>query len=45
VGVPGFKDYYHEDLNRDEWGLIRAAQVESYHGYVFATLDAAAPPL
>src|SRR5690242_1229166 len=39
VGVPGFKDYYHEDLNRDEWGLIRAAQVDSYRGFVFATLD------
>ena len=22
VGVPGFKDYYHEDLNREEWGLV-----------------------
>src|SRR5215831_16430319 len=45
VGVPGFKDYYHEDLNREEWGLVRAAQVESYHGYVFATLDSEAPNL
>src|SRR6185295_11219933 len=45
VGVPGFKDYYHEDLNREEWGLIKAAQVESYMGYVFATLDADAPGL
>src|SRR5436853_5806586 len=45
VGVPGFKDYYHEDLNRDEWGLIRAAQVESYMGFIFATLDPEAPAL
>src|SRR5437762_742996 len=45
VGVPGFKDYYHEDLNREEWGLITAAQVESYKGFIFATLDAEAPAL
>src|SRR6266849_159794 len=45
VGVPGFKDYYHEDLNREEWGLIRAAHVESYKGFIFATLDPEAPGL
>src|SRR5437867_3240835 len=45
VGVPGFKDYYHEDLKRDEWGLVKAAQVESYKGFVFATLDPEAPSL
>ncbi len=45
VGVPGFKDYYHEDLNREEWGLVAAPKVESYHGYVFASLDEKAPTL
>src|SRR3954464_2183678 len=45
VGVPGFKDYYHEDLDRAEWGLISAAKVESYKGFVFATLDPEAPTL
>jgi phenylpropionate dioxygenase-like ring-hydroxylating dioxygenase large terminal subunit len=45
VGVPGFKDYYHEDLNREEWGLVRAAQVDSYKGFIFATLDPDAPGL
>src|SRR6202035_5114397 len=45
VGVPGFKDYYHEDLDREEWGLVKAAQVESYKGFVFATLDPEAPSL
>src|SRR5712691_7703544 len=45
VGVPGFKDYYHEDLNRAEWGLVTAAKVESYHGFIFATLDPDAVPL
>src|SRR5262249_15693484 len=44
VGAPGFKDYYHEDLKRDEWGLIRG-RTGSYHGFVFATLDEEAPDL
>src|SRR6476660_5203496 len=44
VGVPGFKDYYHEDLNREEWGLVRA-RTESYKGFVFACLDESAPGL
>src|SRR4051794_10528534 len=45
VGVPGFKDYYHEDLDRDAWGLVSAAKVDSYHGFIFATLDPDAAPL
>src|SRR5436309_688266 len=45
VGVPGFKDYYHEDFKREEWGLVRAAHVDSYKGFVFATLDPEAPSL
>ena len=45
VGVPGFKEVYHEELDREQWGLIRAAQVDSYKGMVFATMDPAAPSL
>jgi phenylpropionate dioxygenase-like ring-hydroxylating dioxygenase large terminal subunit len=45
VGVPGFKEVYHEELDREHWGLINAAQVDSYKGLVFATMDPAAPPL
>src|SRR5688572_8517682 len=45
VGVPGFKEVYHEDLNREEWGLIKAAHVASYGGLIFATMDPDAPPL
>jgi phenylpropionate dioxygenase-like ring-hydroxylating dioxygenase large terminal subunit len=45
VGVPGFKEVYHEELDRENWGLIRAPQVDSYKGLVFANLDADAPPL
>src|SRR5215510_13040433 len=45
VGVPGFKEVYHEELDRQNWGLISAAKVDSYHGYIFATLDENAPSL
>ena len=45
VGVPGFKEVYHEELDRENWGLVTAAQVASYKGFVFATMDPAAPPL
>ena len=45
VGVPGFKEVYHEDLDRENWGLIRSAQVDTYKGFVFATMDAEAPSL
>ena len=45
VGVPGFKEVYHEELDRENWGLVTAAQVDSYKGFVFATLDPAAPSL
>ena len=45
IGVPGYKNFYHEDLKRHEWGLIKAAKVGSYKGFVFATMDPTAPPL
>ncbi|MGD9714915.1 MAG: Rieske 2Fe-2S domain-containing protein [Thermomicrobiales bacterium] len=45
VGVPGFKEVYHEELDRENWGLIRAPKVESYKGLVFACMDDAAPTL
>jgi phenylpropionate dioxygenase-like ring-hydroxylating dioxygenase large terminal subunit len=45
VGVPGNKDLYHEELDRENWGLTRAPLVESYKGFVFANFDADAPPL
>ena len=45
VGVPGFKEVYHEELDRENWGLIKAAQVENYHGFVFANMDPDAPNL
>lgn len=45
IGVPGLKTYFHGDLDREKLGLARAAQVESLHGFWFATLDPDAPPL
>jgi 3-phenylpropionate/trans-cinnamate dioxygenase alpha subunit len=45
VGVPGFKEVYHEELDKESWGLIRAAHVDTYQGFVFATMDAEAPSL
>ncbi len=45
IGVPGQKTYYHDQLDRSRLGLAKAAQVESYLGFVFATLSAEAPPL
>ena len=45
IGVRGEDAFYRGGLDREASGLARAAQVESYRGFVFATLDAAAPPL
>jgi phenylpropionate dioxygenase-like ring-hydroxylating dioxygenase large terminal subunit len=42
VGVPGFKEVYHEELDRENWGLIKAGRVETYKGFVFANMDATA---
>jgi phenylpropionate dioxygenase-like ring-hydroxylating dioxygenase large terminal subunit len=44
-GVPGFRDLYHGELDKSQWGLIKAGKVESYKGFVFATMDPEAPPL
>ena len=45
VGVPGFKEVYHEELDRENWGLIKAAQVDTYQGFIFACMDPEAPEL
>jgi phenylpropionate dioxygenase-like ring-hydroxylating dioxygenase large terminal subunit len=44
-GVPGFRELYHEELDRERWGLVRVAQVDSYKGLIFGTFDPEAPPL
>src|SRR5688500_9029259 len=45
VGVPRFKEVYHEELDRENWGLIKAAQIETYNGFIFANMDPDAPAL
>ncbi len=45
VGVPGFKEVYHEELDRGNWGLIKAARVDAYKGFIFASMDPESPPL
>jgi len=45
VGMPGEEAFYRGGIDKQAWGLSRAAKVESYRGFVFATLDADAPCL
>jgi nitrite reductase/ring-hydroxylating ferredoxin subunit len=45
IGVPGLTSYYHKDLDKSKWGLAKAAQVDHFHGFYFATLDPDAPSL
>lgn len=45
IGVPGLTSYYHKDLDKSKWGLAKAAQVDNFHGFYFATLDPDAPSL
>ncbi len=44
VGIPNRKEAYG-GLDPHEWGLLQAAQVDTYRGLVFACLDDATPPL
>jgi phenylpropionate dioxygenase-like ring-hydroxylating dioxygenase large terminal subunit len=43
--VPGHENLYHGELRTAEWGLPKVAQVASYRGLVFGTLDPEAPSL
>jgi phenylpropionate dioxygenase-like ring-hydroxylating dioxygenase large terminal subunit len=45
TGVPYLKEAYHGELERERWGLIPVAQLDSYKGLLFATFDPAAPSL
>src|SRR5215813_4837746 len=44
VGVPYYREAYHEHLDRSQWGLIEVAQFENYKGALWATWDKEAPP-
>jgi len=43
--VPGRKDLYNGEIDREKWGLLRAPHVATYSGFVFACMDEDAPPL
>ena len=43
VGVPGYKEHYHEELDKKEWGLVPVAKMINYRGTIWATWDANAP--
>lgn len=45
VGVPYYREAYHEQLDRSQWGLIEVAQLSNYKGSIWATWDKEAPPL
>lgn len=45
LAVPGEKTYYRGAIERSRLGLVKAARVESYLGFWFATMDADAPAL
>ena len=38
-GVPQLENAYHNELNRDEWGLIEVPRVENFRGLLFANFD------
>lgn len=43
-GAPD-KTLYYSTIDKDAWGLLRAPNVSSIHGLIFACLDQDAPPL
>ncbi len=45
IGVPGLEQFYKNSLDRSEYGLKHVAQLDTYKGFVFATMDPTAPPL
>jgi phenylpropionate dioxygenase-like ring-hydroxylating dioxygenase large terminal subunit len=45
VGVPYFKQAYHDELDKSKWGLVEVPQMANYKGTIWATWDAGAPPL
>jgi phenylpropionate dioxygenase-like ring-hydroxylating dioxygenase large terminal subunit len=45
AGVPQLKEFYYDELSREEWGLQPVAQLDSHRGLIFATFDPQAPPL
>lgn len=45
IGVPDFDLFYKGELDKSQHGLRQVAQLDIYHGFIFATFDGAAPGL
>lgn len=45
TGVPGYRDFYGPEFDKTTQALGEVAQIASYKGFVFATLDPTAPAL
>lgn len=45
IGVPGLKEFYNDDLDLTQNGLVPVAQLDTYRGFVFGTFDSEAPDL
>ena len=45
ITVPGMQQYYFNELDTKQWGLVEAAQLDTYKGLIFATFDRNTPPL
>ena len=45
IGVPDSELFYKGALDKSKYGLRHVAQLANYHGFVFGTMDATAPPL
>ena len=43
VGVPHFKAYYHQELDKSQWGLVEVPQMANYKGMIWANWDPKAP--
>lgn len=43
VGVPYYREAYHSELDKSQWGLIEVAQLVNYKGAIWATWDPQAP--
>ena len=44
VGVPYFKEAYHQELDCSQWGLIEVPQMVNYKGTIWGNWDPQAPP-
>jgi phenylpropionate dioxygenase-like ring-hydroxylating dioxygenase large terminal subunit len=45
ISVPSYKEFWFEELDLDQWGLVPIGQIDSYKGLIFGTLDPDAPGL